>query len=112
VSVDPAWAPPSFPPGLVAGTESITLLNVELPLHTHVAQATTSPASTPTPPAGGFLAKAANSTSLYAPGGQGPVTLAQGTLANSGGSQPHPNVQPTLAINFNIATSGVYPSRS
>lgn len=111
-SIDPAWAPAPYPPGLVAGTETVTLLNVNLPLHTHVAQATTSLASTPTPPAGGFLAKAANSTSFYAAGGQGGVPLAPATLAIAGSSAPHPNVQPSLAINFNIATNGYFPSRS
>lgn len=48
---------------------------------------------------------------LYAaPGAM--VPLAQSTIANSGGSQAHPNVQPYTTINFCIALSGIFPSRS
>jgi microcystin-dependent protein len=33
------------------------------------------------------------------------------TIGASGGSQPHPNQQPYLALNFCIALGGVFPSR-
>jgi microcystin-dependent protein len=32
--------------------------------------------------------------------------------SNTGGSQSHPNVQPSLALTFVIALAGVFPSRS
>jgi microcystin-dependent protein len=38
--------------------------------------------------------------------------MASNSLQNAGGSQPHNNMQPFLAINFIIALVGLYPSRS
>jgi microcystin-dependent protein len=35
-----------------------------------------------------------------------------GTVANVGGSQPHNNSQPFLALNFCIALQGIFPSRN
>jgi microcystin-dependent protein len=32
-------------------------------------------------------------------------------LASAGGGQPHPNIQPYLALNFIICTTGLYPQR-
>jgi microcystin-dependent protein len=34
------------------------------------------------------------------------------TLANTGGSMPHNNIQPILGLNFIICIEGIYPSRS
>ena len=43
----------------------------------------------------------------------GPLTpLAPGSVAGSGGSQPHPNMQPSLAMNFIIALQGIFPPRA
>ena len=33
-------------------------------------------------------------------------------LGDTGGSQPHDNIQPYLALNFCIALFGIYPSRT
>jgi microcystin-dependent protein len=33
-------------------------------------------------------------------------------LGDAGGSQPHGNIQPYLAVNFCIVLSGIFPSRS
>ncbi len=38
--------------------------------------------------------------------------MAEGALQSAGGGQPHNNMQPYLAINFIIALTGLYPSRS
>jgi microcystin-dependent protein len=37
------------------------------------------------------------------------TTLHPNTIQQSGGSQPHDNMQPFLCINFIIATQGVFP---
>ena len=37
--------------------------------------------------------------------------LAATTIANTGGSQPHTNLMPTLCVHFIIALFGIYPSR-
>ena len=48
---------------------------------------------------------------MYAPAG-GTTPMADEALAETGGSQPHNNLQPFLVMNFIIALVGVYPSRS
>jgi microcystin-dependent protein len=35
-----------------------------------------------------------------------------GIVSQAGGSQPHPNMQPYLVVNFVIALVGVFPSRN
>ena len=40
-----------------------------------------------------------------------PVTLDPATVQPSGGSGPHPNIQPVLALNYIIALQGIFPSR-
>ncbi|MBI3258557.1 MAG: phage tail protein [Ignavibacteriae bacterium] len=40
------------------------------------------------------------------------TTMNPGVITPVGGSQPHDNMQPSLAINFCIATEGIYPSPS
>jgi microcystin-dependent protein len=39
------------------------------------------------------------------------VTLDPATVQPSGGSQPHSNIQPVLAMNYIIALQGIFPSR-
>ena len=39
------------------------------------------------------------------------VTLDPATVQPSGGSGPHPNIQPVLAMNYIIALQGIFPSR-
>jgi microcystin-dependent protein len=38
--------------------------------------------------------------------------LAPQTIGNNGGSQPHPNQQPYLVLNFVIALQGAFPSQN
>jgi microcystin-dependent protein len=62
-------------------------------------------------PAGNTLAQG---TPMYQPPAANPPlgAMASGMLPNSGGSQPHENIQPFLTLNFIIALTGIYPSRS
>ncbi|WP_199422894.1 phage tail protein [Actinotalea solisilvae] len=45
----------------------------------------------------------------YAPASQ--VVMATDLVANVGGSQPHENMPPYLALNYVIALQGIFPSR-
>jgi microcystin-dependent protein len=38
--------------------------------------------------------------------------MAPGMIAPAGGSQPHDNMQPYLAVTFIIALSGIFPARN
>ncbi|HET9651803.1 MAG TPA: tail fiber protein [Usitatibacter sp.] len=98
--------------GQQAGEQAVTLLQTEMPAHSHAAGAQTSPL--------GGVAVATNATlsrpasgNLYAPVGAGStVPMDPNTIGISGGGLPHNNMQPYLTLNFNIALQGVFPPRS
>jgi microcystin-dependent protein len=99
--------------GEIAGVESVTLGNSEMPAHTHPLGATGTSgdalAGTGHIFAAGF--SAANPAKIW---GAPPANtvLNPGSLSLVGGSTPHSNIQPSLAVNFCIATTGYYPSRN
>lgn len=99
----------TYTQGEFAGTENVTLLGTELPPHTHTV-AYTGQTSASRNPAGGLYGNTGASP-LYASGGQ-QMPLNPATVTMNGGTTPHPNVQPFSVLNFCIALSGIYPSRS
>ena len=102
---------PAVTLGERAGAESVTLLGSQLPAHSHPVQASADLAGA-TSAAGALLgAKGRGGVDAYT--AAGPLTpLAPGSVAASGGSQPHPNMQPSLAMNFIIALQGIFPPRA
>lgn len=99
--------------GEASGTPNVTLLNTEMPQHTHVASGKT--AGTVADPGGqvwgnpgtqrpvpNFFANALGSTVLMSPA----------ALSIAGGSQPHNNLMPYQVVNFCIALQGVFPARN
>lgn len=95
--------------GQAGGEEYHTLLANEMPQHFHSLTATTAAAVAGTGPAGALPAVAPHAP--YRSGAVQPVALKPGVIQNAGGSQPHLNMQPSLAINFCIALTGIFPSR-
>lgn len=95
--------------GQKAGTEAVTLISSQLPQHTHPLNASGN-AGTAIGPTNGSLAATKEGAAAYAP--TAGAQLASGSLANTGGSQPHSNLPPILVINFIIALQGIYPSRN
>ncbi|CAD0359939.1 phage tail protein [Xanthomonas hortorum] len=110
-SVDPAWQPAASPIGALAGSENVTLLQANLPSHTHLMDVS-SAAGNSRSPAGRVLANNTSgaATPLYAAAGT-LVSTSPGTVAPTGGNQSHPNLQPYNTLNFCIALSGYFPSR-
>lgn len=98
---------PSFVLGEIGGEVNHTLQLSELPVHMHTMAAATAPANE-TAAAGNFLTSL--ETDAFSTAGANAV-LGNG-LAPAGGSQPHTNMQPNLTVNFCIALTGVFPSRS
>jgi len=97
--------------GEVAGTEGVTLLNSEMPMHNHLVNARQQNANVKTPN-GNFLgAIQGTATNVYHAISDG-ATLNPQTIGLAGGNQPHNNMQPYLVINLCIALEGIFPSRN
>ena len=99
--------------GEEGGTPFVTLLQSEIPAHAHnVGRATATSGDSITPVASVWATSAAGrgQAALYQPPPpNSPVNNM--SLGITGGSLPHNNMQPYLALNFCIALQGVFPSR-
>lgn len=96
--------------GQNGGVESVTLAANQIPVHNHSinvndAQGNNGKAG------GNVLATTSGNTNVYSTNAPAEA-MNSGALTNTGGSQPHDNVQPYLAINFIIAWTGLYPSQT
>lgn len=95
------------------GEASVTLDGTEMPVHSHPLMVSNQP-GTNSHATGGVLAQAHTGRTpvkMYAPGTTTQVGMSPQALNASGGSQPHNNMPPYLALNFCIALQGVFPSR-
>jgi microcystin-dependent protein len=95
--------------GQMGGAENITLLESEIPLHTHTVSASTSDGIEQSP-VNSLLATGVGGITLYAAPGAA-TQLSPNALALAGGSLPHNNMMPYLTLNFCIAMQGVFPAR-
>jgi microcystin-dependent protein len=93
--------------GEKGGEQNHTLSISELPTHTHVLNASNTPATTNIP-TGAYLAIVNNAYTAPA----NLVAMSNASLANQGSSQAHPNMQPYLALTFCIALAGIFPSQN
>lgn len=96
--------------GESGGSETVTLLESEIPAHTHALRASTFPAQS-ADPTGAVLARTVGGA-VYNPDTGNQVPMAPEAVATVGGSLPHNNLQPYLTLNFAIALQGVFPPRS
>lgn len=113
--------------GGIRGTERNTLTQAEMPSHTHAATATVSPKTNSNPdenaesPEGNYLRKFTGekkyaTVQTFIDGkadnpkqtGQSTVSI---TVNQTGGNAPYNNIQPTLAMMYCIAVTGIFPSR-
>lgn len=94
--------------GTSLGTETETLLPGHYPLHTHAMRAGSALGSAG--PAGGVLSGA--SANVYGTTTPSKTMGAQGVGQAPGGSQAHNNMSPSIAMNYIIATVGIFPSQS
>jgi microcystin-dependent protein len=102
--------------GEVQGQTSVTLTSQQIPQHVHaITTAVVAP--------GGAPERTATPTNLTYIGTSNPDGLYKSTptinttfspvaIGNTGGSQPHDNMQPYLALNFCICLNGIFPSRN
>lgn len=92
--------------GEMSGTETVTLLQSEMPVHAHQAMALGVVGNQPTA-AGNTWARSTSNPYTNTQNGQ----MSFSALAPSGGGLPHNNMQPYLTLNFCIAMQGVFPQR-
>ena len=93
--------------GEKGGEQNHTLSISEVPTHTHVLNASNTPAATNIP-TGAYLAIVNNAYTAPA----NLVAMSPASLANQGGSQAHLNMQPFLTLNFCIALQGIFPTQN
>lgn len=116
--------------GQSGGSENVTLTTNTIAAHTHTATPAGLSATAPAVTTVGTTNQPSPSVALAAPtdAARNPLNiyssatasqhLAPGTVTGSisvgsaGGGQPHPNIQPFLAVNYIIALQGIYPSRA
>lgn len=90
------------------GEQAHTLSIAELPEHVHVANATSTPATTNTPTSSLMLAESTVQSLYGTP--TNVQAMAPNAIGNVGGSQAHLNMQPFLTLSFCIALQGIFPS--
>jgi microcystin-dependent protein len=99
--------------GEIGGSETVTLLVSEMPLHTHTMRdhdLDLGELNAPSPAGNRVLAQSANSAIFTASANLNQMDF-QG-LPAAGGNLPHNNMMPYLTLNFCIALQGVFPPRS
>ncbi len=97
--------------GEMSGVESITLLQSEIPVHTHTVTTMSDPGTLQTPGPDRILSRSANATAYQTNTSANLQMMAPQALALAGGSLPHNNIQPYLTLNFCIALQGIFPQR-
>ncbi|MEP7148789.1 MAG: tail fiber protein [Acidobacteriota bacterium] len=93
------------------GSETVTLVQNQIPTHTHMLGAQNVPLGGVASPAGNVLNRPA-SGNLYGTINPVPVPMSPEGVAPAGGDLPHNNMMPYLTLNFCIALQGVFPPRS
>ncbi len=97
--------------GETGGEDTVTLLQTEMPSHTHGALGAATAGGQG--PAGNSWSDASQrGIDSYTASGAGNVSMSPLAVSVAGGSLPHNNLMPYLVMNFCIALQGVYPPRT
>jgi len=102
---------PDYVMGEMSGVESVTLIQTEMPIHTHLVNADN---------AGTGIANPKGAYPAAEPSGQGitAFTATANTTMNvmmigvTGSGVAHNNLQPLLTVNYIIALEGIFPARN
>ncbi|HEX4738460.1 MAG TPA: tail fiber protein [Allosphingosinicella sp.] len=99
--------------GQIGGSDTVTLLQSEIPVHTHTMMGDILPGQLDAPASDRALARGTGgfpySTTFAA---NQVVNFNLSALAPAGGSLPHNNMMPYLTLNYCIALQGVFPPRT
>jgi microcystin-dependent protein len=92
--------------GETGGSETVSLLESEIPAHSHGMFAVND-SGLQSSPVGAVVGRA----NIYQTASNPQVNMANAMLSPAGGDQPHNNMQPYLTFYFCIALQGVFPPR-
>ncbi len=95
--------------GEAAGVETVTLSIQQIISHDPQVLGSTAPGNASSPAGTIFAASSANQF-VPSTNSTGTTGSLASTVSSEGGSQPHNNIQPYLAINFQISLFGVFPT--
>ena len=98
--------------GQRAGSENVTLLQTQMPAHTHTMVATTAE-STAVTPAANLLPGTVSGDTFYVNTitGNTAAAMSPQMVTVAGGSQSHENCMPTLTVQYAMAVFGIFPSQ-
>lgn len=98
--------------GESSGSETVSLLQSEMPSHPHSFNAANEGAVTNTP-ANTLVARPfGRGNNLFNTGGAPPTQMSPSAVTPTGGDNPHNNMMPYLTFYFCIAMQGVFPPRT
>ena len=95
--------------GEAAGTDTVTLLQSEIPLHSHALNTFNDVGEDRIPGPTEAMARSTGGLLYASPGALTPLSL--NALPPAGGNLPHNNLMPYLTLNFCIALQGIFPPR-
>ena len=95
--------------GEMSGSQTVTLLSTEIPLHNHTLVAAADPGESNVP-TNNAMTISINGNAYSS--SQGNTHMNAQMLGMSGGSLPHNNMQPYLTLFFIVALQGIFPPRS
>ena len=97
--------------GEESGSQTVSLVESEMPAHAHNMQASAFPAAARVPQ-NNALARSRGDSAYQSNSTQNLVDMAPQAISMAGSSLPHNNMMPSLTLNFCIAMQGVFPPRS
>jgi microcystin-dependent protein len=106
----PVHVGPGFALGQTGGAETVTLTTSQIPAHSHVPQCNSS-TGTAAAPTGDVWAVPNPSVTIYSNAAPS-LAMDPAAVGSAGGSQPHDNMIPFLAINFILSLFGIFPSQT
>ncbi len=95
-----------------SGTETVTLVPSQLPIHTHVATANSGAGSSAAPGNNVWAGNSNTAALQFTASTASPANMNSASVSPVGGSQPHENRMPFVAVNYIISLFGVFPSQS
>jgi microcystin-dependent protein len=97
--------------GQLGGETAVSLLQSEMPAHTHSANGSIDDAQFQAPAADRALATSSPGFAYQSNASQNLTNMNVQALSVGGSSFPHNNLQPYLVLNYIIALQGIFPSR-